>query len=178
MKKIHFLIFLFAAVIISCNNSTTESGVAAEPHNDHANALIADTIRILFNGVIKAAEDVNSEALLKYFSSSADLRVINQDGQVIAGLDSLRVIVHSYYGPLAYQKIRPSEPFIKVLSPDIAVVTYASEFTAYTKDSSTLGGPVGWTFLCVKESGQWKILNMHQSIKWRDVQSASMKKGN
>jgi uncharacterized protein (TIGR02246 family) len=178
MKKIHFLIFVFAAVIISCNNPRTESTVAAEPHNGQANALIADTIRILFSGVIKAAEDVNSEALLKYFSTSADLRVINQDGQVLAGLDSLRAIVHSYYAPLAYQKIKPSEPFIKVLSPDIAVVTYASEFTAYAKDSSTLGGPVGWTFVCVKESGQWKILNMHQSIKWRDVQSTGVKKRN
>jgi hypothetical protein len=177
MKKVHFLILLFSVVIISCNNPKTESSVATEPHNDQTNAMIADTIKILFNGFVTAVEDVNSEAFLKYFSTSPDLRIISQDGQVIAGLDSFRTIVYGYYARLAYQKFATHEPFISVLSPDIAVATYASKFTTYAKDSSILGGLVAWTLVCIKESGQWKILNLHQSIKWPDVQSDSMKKG-
>ncbi len=178
MKKVHTLIVLFSVLIMCCSNPTTESSVADSPNSDQANTLIVDSIKALVNGFVKAAEEVNSDELLKYFSGSPDLRVINQDGQMVAGIDSIRPIVHSYFTSLAFQKFKPSESFVKVLSQNVAVATYASEFTAYRKDSSTFGGTFGWTFVCVKQQEQWRILNLQQSIKWRDLQLVPPKRRN
>jgi ketosteroid isomerase-like protein len=142
---------------------------------DEQRSAIKDSIKAVIVNVNKAAEEVDADRLVSYLSKSDNIRFIDQDAKVMYPYDSIHIAWKKGYSGLLKQVIQPSEPFINVLTPDYAIVTNVTDFTATVKDSTTVGGPVAWTLLFVRESGQWKILNGHQSIKWREPSTQKMK---
>jgi len=157
---------LVAIVIImySCQQKEQKANTLT----DSERSAIIDSIKAVIVNINKAAEEVDADRLISYLSKSDNIRFVNQDAKVMYPYDSIHAAWKKGYSGLIKQVIQPSEPFINVLTPDYAIVTNATDFTATVKDSTKVGGPVAWTLLFTRESGQWKILNGQQAIKWRE----------
>jgi|GraSoiStandDraft_4_1057263.scaffolds.fasta_scaffold137624_3 hypothetical protein len=167
MKKLIAFQMICTCFIVSCNsNLNTKPVLESAGITSSQQEKIADTVKSVIRGFVNAANEANAVNLSKYFSRSPQLRIIDQNGFVIKQSDTLNNLFINYFAPIAYQNLQLVEPDINVLSADLTLAVYAAQFTSTFKDSSVAGGPFAWTLLLTRESGEWKILNLHQSIKW------------
>jgi hypothetical protein len=161
---------LFVAIVIviySCQQTQHQSTTLT----DTERSAISDSIKAVIANVNKAAEEVYADRLITYFSKSDKLRFVDWDATVMYPYDSILAAWRRLYNGMTRLIIIPSEPFINVLTPDYATAINLSDVTGILKDSSSIGGPVAWTMVFTRESGQWKILNTQQAIKWREPSS-------
>ena len=164
---------LLASVIIiySCNQDQQQSTTLT----DSQRSAITDSIKAVIKNINNAVEELNADLLITYFSKSDKLRFVDWDASVMYPYDSIHAAWGRLYSGMTKLVVKGGNPFINVLTPDYATAVNLSEATGTLKDSSTIGGPVAWTMLFTRESGQWKILNCQQSIKWREPSNQKIK---
>jgi uncharacterized protein (TIGR02246 family) len=96
--------------------------------------------------------------------AAEDLTFVTGD-VMLSGLDTVRARFEDTYSGLASQKQAVLEKRVRILSPDVALVTATSEGT-YTDKAGWTSEPVGLaiTIVFVRQNGVWKAVHAHQSV--------------
>jgi uncharacterized protein (TIGR02246 family) len=93
-----------------------------------------------------------------------DLTFITGEVQ-LSGLDTIRAAFEDTYAGLARQDQTVLEKRIRLLTPDVALVTTIGEGT-YTDRAGWTSEPagIGLSIVFVRENGVWRARHAHQSI--------------
>lgn len=129
-----------------------------DPNDPAAVAAIDSIVQSMMAG----AREVNAAQVL----SAADSGVMFITGDVmLSGLETLRQRFEETYAGLTSQQQTLVEKRIRLVSPDVALVTAIGEGT-YTDKAGWTSDPVGigTTLVFVRENGTWRVKHAHQSI--------------
>lgn len=129
-----------------------------DPQDPVAIAAIDSIVQSMMAG----AREVNAEQVLS--AAASDATFITGD-VMLSGLETLRARFTETYAGLASQQQNVLERRIRLVSPDVALVTAVGEGT-YTDKAGWTSEPVGigTTLVFVRENGQWRVEHAHQSI--------------
>ncbi|MCL7957038.1 MAG: SgcJ/EcaC family oxidoreductase [marine benthic group bacterium] len=113
---------------------------------------------------LEGARTVDADKVLSMVSETGDFTFVTGD-LLLSGLETLREDFEDTYSGLESQSQEILEKRIRLLSPDIAVLTAVSEGT-YTDKAGWTSEPVGigHTIIFVRENGTWRARHVHQSI--------------
>ena len=140
MKSIKsiFVVF-FMASLVSCTAQTSTE----------------NAIKATFNEVTKAFNSVNDEHGWSYYTDNAF--EIDPGGNYVQGKQALR---ESWNGFMKMVDTRPSftysNPVVKVITPDVAIITFDSEADIKIKGQQ-IGGKTKGMAVLHKINGQWLI---------------------
>lgn len=155
-RLIRFLI-LFSIGLLIAYQPIHQSTINAQQ------AAIEDSVKALTNRLTAAAEQVNFDIALSYYSDEYDIGFPN-NGRYYPSLDSISKVGRIGYNNLRSQKINVRETKVAVLAPNAAIATVYGDFTATDKLNFTSGSPFVWTIVFAKAKDQWKIVHLHQSF--------------
>jgi uncharacterized protein (TIGR02246 family) len=144
----------FLVVFASCRSSGFDQ-------NDPAALAAIDSV---MQSVMAGAATADADRVLAAAEGHGELTFIT--GEVmLSGLDTIRAQFEDTYAGLASQQQTVFEKRVRLLSPDVALVTAVGEGT-YTDKAGWTSDPVGigTTIVFVREDGQWRIRHAHQSI--------------
>jgi uncharacterized protein (TIGR02246 family) len=98
--------------------------------------------------------------------AAGDVTFITGD-VMLSGLETLRAAFQETYGGLERQDQTVLELRIRLLTPDVAIVTGVAEGT-YTDKAGWTSEPVGigTTLVFVRKNDQWQVQHAHQSIAY------------
>ncbi len=110
------------------------------------------------------ARTVDADRVLAAAEGEGELTLITGD-VMLGGVDYIREKFRETYAGLEGQDQTVLASQVRVLSPDVAIVIATSEGT-YTDKAGWTSEPVGMghTLVLVRETGEWKIRHVHQSI--------------
>jgi uncharacterized protein (TIGR02246 family) len=116
--------------------------------------------------ILAAANALDSNNIVSSFSSSPDFQFV-KDGVVISGREATEELTKGYSNMRSQdisQDMRVLEQHTAVLAPDLAVYTARCAFTLTAQSRKTSEIPLAATILWRRESGMWRVLNIHESI--------------
>ena len=93
-----------------------------------------------------------------------DLSFVTGD-VLLTGFDNIKDVMRDSYDPILRQDQTILRKEIRVLSPDVAILSAVGEGT-YTDVGGVTSDPVGLgvTLVFVKRDGEWRVTHVHQSI--------------
>jgi len=131
-----------------------------DPQDPVAIAAIDSIVQSMMAG----SRDVDAAQVLG--AAAPDVTFITGD-VMLTGLETLRSRFDETYAGLVRQEQTQVENRIRLVSPDVALVTAIAEGTYTDKagwTSDTVG--IGTTLVFVREAGQWRVRHAHQSIAY------------
>lgn len=131
-----------------------------DPQDPVAIAAIDSIVQSMMAG----SRDVNAAQVLG--AAAPDATFITGD-LMLTGLETLRARFDETYAGLVRQDQTLIESRVRLVSPDVALVTAIAEGTYTDKagwTSDTVG--IGTTLVFVREDGQWRVRHAHQSIAY------------
>jgi uncharacterized protein (TIGR02246 family) len=143
-----------AALLASCKPAQFD------PQDPVAIAAIDSIVQSMMAG----SRDVNAAQVLS--AAAPDVTFITGD-IMLSGLETLQARFDETYAGLTRQDQTLIDHRIRLVSPDVAVVTAIAEGTYTDKagwTSDTVG--IGTTLVFVREGGQWRVRHAHQSIAY------------
>jgi len=130
------------------------------PEDPAAIAAIDSIVQSMMAG----ARNVDAAQVLS--AAAPDVTFITGD-IMLSGLDTLRARFDETYAGLTRQDQTLIDHRIRLVSPDVALVTAVAEGT-YTDKAGWTSDPVGigTTLVFVRENGAWRVRHAHQSIAY------------
>lgn len=143
-----------AALLAGCQSGRFD------PNDPAAVAAIDSIVQSMMAG----AREVNAAQVLS--GAAPDITFITGD-IMLAGLETLRARFDETYAGLTGQDQTLLDSRIRLVSPDVALVTAVAEGT-YTDRAGWTSDPVGigTTLVFVRENGTWRVRHAHQSIAY------------
>jgi uncharacterized protein (TIGR02246 family) len=131
-----------------------------DPEDPTIVAQIDSIVKVAMTG----ASAANAEQALSITTKDNDFTFITGD-LMLVGYDSILPRFKDTYSMLQKQTSEVISKRIRVLSPDVAVVTAITEGT-YTDKAGFTSEPVGLgsTIIFVRRNGEWRAVHFHQSI--------------
>lgn len=131
-----------------------------DPNDPEVIAAIDSIVGVSLEGV----RTVDVDKVLSMASETGDFTFITGD-LMLSGLETLREDFAETYEGLERQSQEVLEKRIRLVSPDVAVLTAVSEGT-YTDRAGWTSEPIGMghTIIFVREDGTWRARHAHQSI--------------
>ena len=109
-----------------------------------------------------AGEAVDADRLFS-FMLDTDKGSVIQNGVVMVTRQEALERVRSNLRGISRIQYRWKKQYVKVLSPEVAVLTAEGESTATTTAGDTFTTPFAQTVVFVLEAGSWKAIHAHQS---------------
>jgi len=134
-----------------------------DPDDPDDPAAIA-TIDSIVQSMMAGAREVNAGQVLS--GAAPDVTFITGD-ILLSGLETLQARFEETYAALTSQDQTIIDRRIRLVSPDVALVTAVGEGTYTDKagwTSDTVG--IGTTLVFVREDGAWRVRHAHQSIAY------------
>jgi len=131
---------------------------------DPEDPTIVAIIDSLLNISVGGATSANAEQALSVTTKDQDFTFVTGD-LMLAGYDKILPRFKDTYAMLQKQTSEVITKRIRVLSPDVAVVTAITEGT-YTDKAGFTSEPVGlgYTIIFVRRNGEWRAVHFHQSV--------------
>jgi uncharacterized protein (TIGR02246 family) len=131
-----------------------------DPDDPQVLAAIDSIVGISLEGV----RTVDTDKVLLMASETGDFTFVTGD-LMLSGLETLREDFEDTYSGLESQAQEILEKRVRLLAPDVAVLTAVSEGT-YTDKAGWTSEPIGMghTIIFVRENGTWRARHVHQSI--------------
>jgi len=152
----HFLLaILLATVLAACSQPT---------QFDPEDPVVVAQIDSIVQSAMEGAREADANRVLAMAEGQEDLTFITGD-VMLMGLETIRAAFEDTYASVDHQNQTVLEKHIRLLTPDVAIVTAISEGT-YTDIAGWTSEPVGMghTLVFVRENGQWRLRHAHQSI--------------
>jgi uncharacterized protein (TIGR02246 family) len=149
---------LAASVVAALCFAGCQAQPAFNPEDPAVLAAIESRVQAAIDGAAKA----DAEQVAGIFGDDATFLT----GDVaLRGRDEIRARFADTYSGLTSQKHTVREKRVRVLSPDVALVTATAEGT-YTDKAGWTSEPVGLgiTIVFVRQDGVWRAVHVHQSI--------------
>ena len=109
-----------------------------------------------------AGEAVDADRLFS-FMLDTDKGSVIQNGVVMVTRQEALERVRSNLRGISKIQYRWKKQYVKVLSPEVAVLTAEGESTGTTTAGDTFTTPFAQTVVFVLEAGSWKAIHAHQS---------------
>ena len=155
-KVIGVLVFFIAVSLltISCEQHTPNQ------LSKEKKAAISDTLRAFVKDVNATWENLDAEAYIDHFSE--DAKFIYQ-GSVMKYAE-LQKLTENYMAGLQEVDINMGDLNVKVLNPDVALITYdyQSAMTRSNGDNTNLRAIISGTLERI--NGEWKIIRAHETM--------------
>ena len=147
-----------AALLAACAPQAQQTEF--DPDDPQVIAAIDSIVGVSLEGV----RTVDVDKVLSMASTTGDFTFITGD-LMLSGLETLREDFEETYAGLERQSQEVIEKRVRLLSPDVAVLTAVSEGT-YTDRAGWTSEPIGMghTIIFVRENGSWRARHAHQSI--------------
>jgi hypothetical protein len=110
----------------------------------------------------EAGEAVDADRLFS-FMLETDKGSVIQNGVVMVTRQEALERVRSNLRGISRIQYRWKNRYVKVLSPEVAVLVAEGESTATTSAGDTFTTPFAQTVVFVREAGSWKAIHAHQS---------------
>lgn len=129
---------------------------------DPQDPVAIGAIDSIVQAMMAGAREVNADQVLS--AAATDATFITGD-VMLSGLETLRAGFAETYAGLTSQQQTVLERRVRLVSPDVALVTGVGEGT-YTDKAGWTSDPVGigTTLVFVRKNGQWRVEHAHQSI--------------
>jgi uncharacterized protein (TIGR02246 family) len=134
-------------------------GVSAAPAETKS---IEDAVLAVSAQMTKAGEAVDPDRLFTFLLEN-DKGSVVQNGVVMVTRREALERVRSNLRGISKIQYRWKNQYVKVLSPEVAVLTAEGESTATTTAGDTFTTPFAQTVVFVLEAGSWKAVHAHQS---------------
>lgn len=153
MRRLLFPGILSAALLAGCQGKP-----AFNPDDPAVIAAIESRLQATMDGAAK----VDAEQVAGVLGDDATF--ITGD-VMLRGLDEIRGRFADTYSGLASQTHTVREKRVRILAPDVALVTATGEGT-YTDKAGWTSPPVGLglSIVFVRQNGVWRAVHAHQSI--------------
>jgi uncharacterized protein (TIGR02246 family) len=147
---------LVAALLTAC--------ARPDPSFDPDDPATIAEIEAIVEATMAGAREADADRVLAMAEGGADLTFITAD-VMLEGFDVIKAAFEDTYTGVASQTQTVLESRIRLLSPDVAILTAVSEGT-YTDHAGWTSEPVGMghTVVFVREDGRWRARHAHQSI--------------
>ena len=125
---------------------------------------IVATVQAILDKTAAAADAADAEGVLAA-STKDDTFTFITDDVMLTGYDEALAAFRTTYALLQKQSTQILEKRIRVLSPDVVLVSAVSEGT-YTDKAGFTSPPVGLgsTAVFVRRNGDWRVIHFHQSV--------------
>jgi uncharacterized protein (TIGR02246 family) len=125
---------------------------------------IVATVQAILDKTAAAANAADAEGVLAA-STKDDTFTFITDDVMLTGYDEALAAFRTTYALLQKQSNQIIEKRIRVLSPDVVLVSAVSEGT-YTDKAGFTSPPVGLgsTAVFVRRNGDWRVIHFHQSV--------------
>jgi len=125
---------------------------------------IVATVQAILDRTAAAADAADAEGVLSA-STKDDTFTFITDDVMLTGYDEALAAFRTTYALLQKQSSQIIEKRIRVLSPDVVLVSAISEGT-YTDKAGFTSPPVGLgsTAVFVRRNGDWRVIHFHQSV--------------
>jgi uncharacterized protein (TIGR02246 family) len=125
---------------------------------------IVATVQAILDKTAAAADAADAEGVLSA-STKDDTFTFITDDVMLTGYDEALAAFRTTYALLQKQSSQIIEKRIRVLSPDVVLVSAVSEGT-YTDKAGFTSPPVGLgsTAVFVRRNGDWRVIHFHQSV--------------
>lgn len=152
-----------AAVLVMAG-ALALGGCQAPTTFDPEDPAVIAAIESQLEAAMAGAAAADAERVLSGAAGSGELTFVTGD-VMLSGLDTIRGRFEDTYAGLAKQEQTIREKRVRVLSPDVALVTAVGEGT-YTDKAGWTSEPVGLglTIVFVREDGVWRARHAHQSV--------------
>lgn len=147
-----------ALMLLACAPQPTATEF--DPDDPQVVAAIDSIVGVSLEGV----RTVDTDKVLSMASETGDFTFVTGD-LMLSGLETLRKNFEDTYASLESQSQEILEKRVRLLSPDVALLTAVSEGT-YTDKAGWTSEPIGMghTIIFVRENGTWGARHVHQSI--------------
>lgn len=147
-----------AAILAACSPQPQQTDF--DPDDPGVIAAIDSIVSVSLEGV----RTVDVDKVFTMASETGDFTFITGD-LMLSGLEGLRESFEDTYAGLERQSQTILDKQIRLLSPDVAVLTAVSEGT-YTDLAGWTSEPIGMghTIVFVRKDGTWRARHVHQSI--------------
>ena len=142
--------------LLSCGGETR----AVDPEDPEITAAVTQ----ILDRAVAAASAADAEGVLSVTTRDDSFTFITDDVMLI-GYDQALDAFRETYAMIQSQTNTPIERRVRVIAPDVVLVTAISEGT-YTDHAGYTSPPVGLgsTILFVKREGEWRVIHFHQSV--------------
>lgn len=160
MKKIYFL--LFATILLigfsSCtDNQSTLTRQEKEQLTIEVNEMVSSMIAGIKNLDIKQAYENTLDL-------SGDFKYIGLKGEFLDDKSFMKE-VEGVFSTLDKAEFTFSKPAIRIVTPDIAIVTMTYHGAFYFPGMKMTFPDCGRTLVLQKIDGKWKIIHFHESMQ-------------
>ena len=160
MKKIYIL--LFATILMSGFSSCTENQSTLTPQEKEkltteVNEMVSSMIAGIKNLDIKQAYENTIDL-------SGNFKYIGLKGEFLDAKSFMKE-VEDVFNTLDKAEFNFSKPDIRIVSPDVAIVTMTYHGTFYFPGMKMTFPDCGRTLVLQKMDGQWKIIHFHESMQ-------------
>jgi uncharacterized protein (TIGR02246 family) len=148
---------IFACVVLS-------AACAPAPDFDPDDPAVLAAIDSIVQATMEGSRAADADRVLAMAEGGSDFTFITGD-LLLTGLEGIRESFEDTYEGVESQSQTILEKRVRLLTPDVAVLTAVSEGT-YTDIAGWTSEPVGMghTIVFVRENGQWRARHAHQSI--------------
>lgn len=131
-----------------------------DPEDPEVIAAIDSLVQLTMEG----SRDADADRVLAMAEGEGEFTFITGD-LMLKGLETIREDFEETYAAVASQTQTILEKRIRLVAPDVVVLTAVSEGT-YTDKAGWTSEPVGmgYTIVFVRENGEWRARHVHQSI--------------
>jgi len=157
MRNLVYLAIVGSVLAVACAQPS-----AFDPDDPVVIAQIDSIMQVTMEG----ARNVDADRVLAMAEGEGELTFITGD-LMLTGLETIREAFRDTYEGLESQNTTVLEKRVRLVAPDVAIVTATSEGT-YTDKAGWTSEPVGMghTIVFVRENGQWRARHAHQSIAY------------
>jgi uncharacterized protein (TIGR02246 family) len=143
------------------------SALACQPRPasfDPEDPAIVAQINAAVTRAMEGAAAVDAEKALSVTTRDKDFTFVTGD-LMLVGYDEILPRFRDTYSTLQKQSSEIISKRVRLLSPDVAVVTAITEGT-YTDKAGFTSEPVGLgsTIIFVRRNGEWRAVHFHQSV--------------
>jgi uncharacterized protein (TIGR02246 family) len=145
-----------AVILLSCGDGSR----AVDPEDPEITAAVTQ----ILERAVAAASAADAEGALSVTTRDDSFTFITDDVMLI-GYEQALEAFRETYAMIRSQTSTPIEERVRVIAPDVVLVTAVSEGT-YTDHAGFTSPPVGLgsTILFVKRQGEWRVIHFHQSV--------------
>jgi|GEM_PF-1431851 len=158
---------LFSSPVRLAAAALALSALACQPKpvafNPEDPAVVAQ-IDAAMRQAMEGAAAVDAEKALAVTTKDKDFTFITGD-LMLTGYDDILPRFRETYSALEKQHTEITTSRVRLLSPDVAVLTAVGEGT-YTDKAGFTSEPVGLgaTIIFVRKNGEWRAVHFHQSV--------------
>jgi uncharacterized protein (TIGR02246 family) len=131
---------------------------------DPRDPAITAQIESALERTMEAAAQADADRVLAVAAGETDLTFVVGD-VMLNGFDNIKDVFHDTYSSVLRQDHTVLRKDIRVLTPEVAVLSMVGEGT-YTDVGGVTSQPfgLGITLVFVKRDGEWRVTHVHQSV--------------